>query len=106
VNTCQVSLEGKVAVVSGGSRGIGAAGALTLAGAGADVVAASRKLPDLEQVAEKIRAKGVRSMALGARSPSGWRQRTDLSYEENSIALVREPRPKGLVIHGDDLGLA
>jgi len=64
--TTQISLEGKVAVVSGGSRGIGAASALALADAGADVVVTSRKLPDLEQVAEKIRATGVRSMALVA----------------------------------------
>jgi len=62
----EISLKGKVAVVSGGSRGIGAASALALADAGADVVVASRKLPDLEAVAEKIRAKGVRSMALVA----------------------------------------
>jgi len=66
MNTRQISLDGKVAVVSGGSRGIGAASALALADAGADVVVASRKLTDLEQVAEKIRAKGVRSMALVA----------------------------------------
>jgi NAD(P)-dependent dehydrogenase (short-subunit alcohol dehydrogenase family) len=66
MNTCQISLEGKVAVVSGGSRGIGEASALALADAGADVVVASRKLPDLERVAEEIRAKGVRSMALVA----------------------------------------
>lgn len=62
----QISLEGKVAVVSGGSRGIGEASALALADAGADVIVASRKLPDLEKVAEKVRAKGVRSMALVA----------------------------------------
>jgi NAD(P)-dependent dehydrogenase (short-subunit alcohol dehydrogenase family) len=61
-----ISLKGKVAVVSGGSRGIGEASALALADAGADVVVASRKLPDLEQVAERIRAKGVKSMALVA----------------------------------------
>ena len=66
VNLSQISLEGKVAVVSGGSRGIGAASALALADAGADVIVASRKLPDLEKVAEKVRAKGVRSMALVA----------------------------------------
>ncbi len=45
------SLEGKVALVTGGSRGIGRAIALTFADAGADVVVCSRKLPDLEEVA-------------------------------------------------------
>lgn len=62
----QISLKGKVALVSGASRGIGEATALTLADAGADVVVASRKLPDLEKVAEKIRAKGVKSLAVAA----------------------------------------
>jgi NAD(P)-dependent dehydrogenase (short-subunit alcohol dehydrogenase family) len=62
----QISLEGKVALVSGASRGIGEASALALADAGADVIVASRKLPDLEKVAEKVRAKGVRSLALAA----------------------------------------
>ena len=58
------SLEGKVALVTGGSRGIGKAAALGLARAGADVVVASRKLPDLEKVAEEIRGLGRKSMAV------------------------------------------
>src|SRR5262245_16204806 len=48
-------LDGRVAVVTGGSRGIGRAIALALAEAGADVVVASRKVQDLEPVAEEIR---------------------------------------------------
>jgi len=58
------SLEGKVALVAGGSRGIGRACALALAEAGADVVVSSRKLPDLEEVAKDIRATGRRALAL------------------------------------------
>ena len=49
-------LQGKVAVVTGGSRGIGRAMAFGLAGAGADVVIASRKLERCEQTAADIEA--------------------------------------------------
>ena len=49
------SLKGKVAIVTGGSRGIGKAIALGFAEAGADVVVASRTMPDLEKVARRLR---------------------------------------------------
>jgi len=64
VDTSYLSLEGKVAVVTGGSRGIGKAIALALADAGADVVVGSRKLEDLEKVAEEIRAMGRKALAV------------------------------------------
>lgn len=60
----QFSLEGKVAVVTGGSRGIGEATAIGFAKAGADVVVTSRKLPDLEKVAAKIEQLGQKSLAV------------------------------------------
>jgi NAD(P)-dependent dehydrogenase (short-subunit alcohol dehydrogenase family) len=49
-------LTGKVAIVTGGSRGIGRAIAQGLAEAGADVVVASRKLGACEEAAAQIRA--------------------------------------------------
>jgi len=64
VDTSYLSLQGKVAVVTGGSRGIGRAVALALADAGADVVVGSRKLADLEKVAEEIRAMGRKALAV------------------------------------------
>ncbi len=60
------SLQGKVAVVTGGSRGIGQSIAVGIARAGADVVVASRKLPDLEKVAEEIKGLGRKSLAVAA----------------------------------------
>ncbi len=64
MDLAKFSLEGKVALVTGGSRGIGRAIALTFADAGADVAISSRKLPALEEVAEEIRGKGRKSIAL------------------------------------------
>ena len=52
------NLSGKVAVLSGASRGIGLAAATTLAQAGAHVVLTSRKLEALEDAAQQIRDVG------------------------------------------------
>ncbi len=60
------SLTGKVALITGSSRGIGRATALGFARAGAEVVVTSRKLPDLEEVAEEIRGLGRKSLAVAA----------------------------------------
>ncbi|MHA6764205.1 SDR family NAD(P)-dependent oxidoreductase [Streptacidiphilus sp. PAMC 29251] len=57
--------DGKVVVVTGGSKGLGRAMALGFAEAGADVVVASRKLAPCQAVAEEIRALGGRALAFG-----------------------------------------
>jgi NAD(P)-dependent dehydrogenase (short-subunit alcohol dehydrogenase family) len=58
-------LTGQVAVVTGGSRGIGRAIVQILAEAGADVVIASRKLDACETAADEVRAStGVRAAAV------------------------------------------
>ncbi len=59
-------LTGKVAIVTGASRGIGAAIAHTLAGAGAKVVLVSRRQEGLDIVAQEIRAAGGEALALAA----------------------------------------
>src|ERR1700744_36663 len=59
-----LSLEGKVAVVVGGTSGIGQAISLGLADAGADVVASARRKEQVESTAAEIEARGRRSLRL------------------------------------------
>jgi NAD(P)-dependent dehydrogenase (short-subunit alcohol dehydrogenase family) len=59
-------LSGRVAVVTGASRGIGAATAAALAGAGATVVLAARDHGALERVADQIRNDGGSARAVPA----------------------------------------
>src|SRR5712692_1030122 len=61
-----LSLEGKVAVVIGGTSGIGRTIACGLADAGADVVACSRRLEAAGPVAEEVERRGRRSLLLAA----------------------------------------
>ena len=61
-----LSLEGKVALITGGSRGIGKAIALTFADAGADIVISGRKQPALDELATDIRAMGRRALPVAA----------------------------------------
>ncbi|MFM7687230.1 MAG: SDR family NAD(P)-dependent oxidoreductase, partial [Actinomycetota bacterium] len=63
-------LTEKVAIVTGGSRGLGREMALAFADHGADVVVASRKVQNCETVADEIRAKGRRALAVGYHAAS------------------------------------
>ena len=58
-------LTGRTAIITGGSRGLGREMALAFAEHGADVVIASRKKENCEEVAELVRAKGRRALAVG-----------------------------------------
>ena len=64
-------LSGRVALVTGASRGIGAAIAHLLAEHGAHVVIASRKQDELDQVAAAIIAKGGKATAIAAHQGDG-----------------------------------
>ena len=58
------TLDGKVALVTGGGRGIGRAIALALAGAGAAVVVIGRDMRKLEAVRAEVAASGAAALAL------------------------------------------
>ena len=59
-------LDGKVAVVTGGGKGIGRGIALCLAEAGADVVVCARTTADVKSVAAEVQALGRRAIAISA----------------------------------------
>jgi NAD(P)-dependent dehydrogenase (short-subunit alcohol dehydrogenase family) len=73
-----LSLDNKVVIITGGSRGIGRAIALAYAEAGADVVIASRSPADVEKVADLVRDSGRRGLGVP----------TDVSRSSDVAALV------------------
>jgi NAD(P)-dependent dehydrogenase (short-subunit alcohol dehydrogenase family) len=60
----EFSVEDKVAIVTGGGRGIGKAIALTLAKAGADITLIARTREQLEQTASEVRQLGRKALAI------------------------------------------
>ena len=74
------SLQGQIALVTGGSQGIGRATALALADAGADVAVMARSLDKCETVAAEIKAMGRRALAVQG----------DLGSEEEIKAAVAQ----------------
>jgi len=62
----QFSLQGKVALITGASRGIGRAIALRLARAGATVVVSSRRSESVQAVADEIVAAGGKALSVRA----------------------------------------
>ena len=65
-------LTGKVALVTGGSRGLGRAMVLAMAAAGADVVIASRKLENCEELAAQVTAETGRKAVPVRANVSSW----------------------------------
>jgi NAD(P)-dependent dehydrogenase (short-subunit alcohol dehydrogenase family) len=59
-----LSLEGKTAVVTGGTSGIGRAISLGLADAGADVVATARRQNEVDQTAAEVEARGRKTVRM------------------------------------------
>jgi NAD(P)-dependent dehydrogenase (short-subunit alcohol dehydrogenase family) len=60
----EFSVKGKVAIVTGGGRGIGRAIALTLAKAGADITVIARTREQVEQTASEVRQLGRKALAI------------------------------------------
>jgi NAD(P)-dependent dehydrogenase (short-subunit alcohol dehydrogenase family) len=60
------SLEGKVAVVTGGTSGIGRALSLGLADAGADVIATARRKEQVDDTAKEIEARGQKTLRMAS----------------------------------------
>lgn len=75
----QANLKGKVAIVTGGGKGIGRAIAHGLGSSGAKVVVAARSAQEIEAVAEEIRSKGGDAMA----------KMTDLTSSDQIEALIQ-----------------
>ena len=71
-------LDGKVAIVTGSNSGVGAATAKLFAKEGAKVVISARRLPQLEEVAEQIKADGGEVLIV----------QTDVSKKEDCENLV------------------
>jgi len=73
-------LDGKVAVITGASSGLGAAFATGLAGAGADIAICARRAERLEQTKRDVEALGRRCVAVTA----------DVSVPEDCTRVVEE----------------
>jgi NAD(P)-dependent dehydrogenase (short-subunit alcohol dehydrogenase family) len=66
MNSQILSLEGKIAVVTGGTSGIGRALSLGLADAGADVIATARRQEQVDETASLIEARGRKTLRLAS----------------------------------------
>jgi 3-oxoacyl-[acyl-carrier protein] reductase len=76
----EFSLQGKTAIVTGGSRSIGRGAAVALGQAGANVVVAGRTKGDLDSVTEEVTATGAKALAVSC----------DVRKDEDIAALVNE----------------
>jgi len=76
-------LDGKVAIVTGAGRGIGAASALALAQCGADVVIVSRTQRDLDAVVAQVQSTGRRAISVAG-------DVADLGVVRSLVEVARE----------------
>jgi len=77
-----ISLQNKIALITGGGRGLGRAIALAFVEAGADVAIASRTRKDIDAVAQEVQAKQRRGIAI----------EVDVSSSASVAAMVEQTR--------------
>jgi len=82
-------LDGKRALVTGASRGIGMGAAVALATAGAEVVAAARSADDLEKLCETLTSAGCQARALTL----------DVSDVETTRSLIAAEGPFDILVN-------
>jgi NAD(P)-dependent dehydrogenase (short-subunit alcohol dehydrogenase family) len=85
------SVDGKSALVTGGATGIGRMAATALAAAGANVMIASRKGSDCEEVAREITKSGVTGSVIGFAG--------DVGTKEGIAHLVQEVKSRTSELH-------
>ena len=78
-----LNLDGKTAIVTGGSTGLGLAMVRALARAGSDIAIASRRLAPLEKAAQEVRDHGRRALAIAT-------DVSDSSQVNDMVAAVLE----------------
>lgn len=96
--TALFSLEGRTAMVTGASRGLGRAIALGLADAGASLIIAARDAAKLEETAEEIRARGgqARTIAFDLADPKAVQAAAD--------QLIAEAAPIDILVNNGGIG--
>ncbi|OKL41478.1 3-ketoacyl-ACP reductase [Pontibacter flavimaris] len=92
------SLKGKNALVTGAGKGIGRAIALALAAEGVNVALMARTTAQLEQVAQEVKAKGVKAAVVTA-------DVTDINAVDKAVADAREQLgPLDILINNAGVG--
>ena len=73
-------LKGKVAIIGGGSKGLGKASAVALAKEGVNIVLCARNKEELDRTKNEIEALGVDALAL----------KVDMTKEQDNERIVKE----------------